>query len=71
MRQVDEIVSGENLSIDDVEKLQPGDQVYWDDPDAGCCSCFLTIRTIEIKGSMICIHSKCGEYLECFAHELY
>lgn len=53
-----------------VKDLQPGDQVYWSDPDDGLCSRMLTIQSIEVEGNIVCITDINNGYLECFPEEL-
>lgn len=53
-----------------VRKLHPGDQVKWNDPDDGKCSCVITIECIEINGDVCRIWADDGEYIECLAEEL-
>lgn len=55
--------------------LNPGDEVYWNDPDEGVCSKHITIRTVEYHGQVgddciIQLTGVDGSDLECFAHEL-
>ena len=38
------------MKIQDVKKLAPGDEVYYNDPDDGICSRFYIISKIEIVG---------------------
>ena len=54
----------------DVAKLQPGDEVFWNDPDDGICSRYYTIQHIELNGNIVCITDVDGSSLEAFAHEL-
>jgi hypothetical protein len=58
------------MDIKKARKLLPVDEVYWEDPDEGKRSRYLTIRNIEIVGEVIQITDMDGGYLECFAHEL-
>jgi len=55
---------------EEIDKLQPGDEVFWNDPDAGACSRPYTIGTIKIKGTIVSITDVSGDTLECFGHEL-
>jgi hypothetical protein len=52
------------------KKLGCGDEIYWEDPDDGICSRFITIQNISLAGEAVCIKGKDGSYLECFPHEL-
>ena len=54
----------------EVQKLQPGDEVYWNDPDEGICSKYITIREIAVTGDVVLIKGQDGSSLECFADEL-
>jgi hypothetical protein len=54
----------------DVKKLNPGDEVFWTDPDEGICSKVYTIHSIEVRGSVVIIKDTNGSELECFAGEL-
>lgn len=58
------------MTKDEAAKLQPGDEVYWTDPDEGACSRVYRIRTIEIQGDVVVITEPDGSFLECFAEEL-
>jgi hypothetical protein len=58
------------VRITDVKKLHTGDQVYWNDPDAGSCSRVLTIQAIQVDGNVVAITEPDGSVVECFAREL-
>jgi hypothetical protein len=64
------------MNINDVRKLQAGDEVFWTDPDDDLCSRHYTIQYIEYIDSVnddsivVCITDYNGSYLECFASEL-
>lgn len=58
------------MKMTHIRKLHHGDEVFWNDPDDGICSRHYIIGTIEIKGNIICITDKNGDYLECHAREL-
>jgi hypothetical protein len=62
------------MTLEEVRNLHSGDKVFWRDPDnkdpESDCSRFITIATIEIKGTAILITGTDGSYLECWAHEL-
>lgn len=53
-----------------IRNLRPGDEVHWIDPDGDSCSRDYRIKTIEIKGEVICIESVEADILECFANEI-
>jgi len=54
------------------EQIQPGDEVFWTDPDQGKCSRYLTVKSVEIRQSClsVVITDINGRELECFASEL-
>jgi hypothetical protein len=57
----------------EVEKLHPGDEVYWNDPDDDpetSCSRVYKILTIQVFDEMVVITEADGSHLECFAKEL-
>jgi hypothetical protein len=60
------------MKIADVKKLQPGDEVFWNDPDDGKCSRHYTISKIEVRQTVqtVIIEDVDGDTLECFASEL-
>lgn len=58
------------MTIEEVRRLQFGDEVRWNDPDNDLCSRVLEIRTIKIRGNIVTIYSVGGDYLECYAEEL-
>jgi len=53
-----------------VKKLEPGDRVFWTDPDDDTCSRRYTIQSISFVGEVIRITDTDGSNLECFRHEL-
>ncbi len=57
------------MTLREAKRLQPGDEVYWNDPDE-TCSRYVTIRYIRINGDIISIDTQDGSEIECFAHEL-
>jgi hypothetical protein len=63
-------MGGKTMDIREIKKLAPGDEVYWEDPDEGACSRYITIRRIDVGPSIIQIYGTDGSYLECFSHEL-
>jgi len=59
------------VQLKEVRRLSPGDTVYWNDPDDGCCSKFITIRSIKVlEDEMVFIHGADRSDLECYAEEL-
>jgi hypothetical protein len=59
------------MRITDVKKLQPGDEVFWTDPDEDACSGIYKIQTIEfVPPNMVRIMEPDGSVLECYAREL-
>lgn len=59
----------------EVSKLQPGDEVFWNDPDEGACSRYLQIQTIDVHPdngdlTVVSIMEVDGSVVECFAKEL-
>ena len=58
------------MDLREVRDLRPGDEIFWNDPDEGLCSRYITIQEIDLEGDMLCILDKDGGYLECFPHEL-
>jgi hypothetical protein len=66
------------MTYKEVLKLQPGDEVYWNDPDDGVCSRYYRIQSIDVAPNMgacgrhtvVHIQDVDGSSLECFPHEL-
>jgi hypothetical protein len=59
------------MKITDVKKLHKGDEVYWNDPDAGECSGIVKIKSITfVPPNVVQIEEDDGSYLECYAREL-
>jgi len=58
------------MTEEELAELHNGDEVFWTDPDEGACSRVYQIKTIEIKGEVVCITDVNGDSLEAFAHEL-
>lgn len=54
----------------EAERLEPGDHVYWNDPDEGECSREYLIDRIEHNGDMVRITEPDGSELQCFVSEL-
>lgn len=66
-------VVGERLTANHVKYLQPGDKVFWNDPDNGHCSREYTIGSICYQtagGNLVRITEDNGSVLECPFHEL-
>ena len=51
-------------------KYKAGDFVLWTDPEPGCCSQLITIKSIECTGDHIYLTSEDGSCLTCFDTEL-
>lgn len=58
------------MTSDEVTDLCPGDEVFWNDPDAGLCSRHLVIHDISLYGDVVRITDRDGSFLECYADEL-
>jgi hypothetical protein len=61
------------MDIEAVLRLEPGDEVYWNDPDAdpeNDCSRYIEIVSVMTYGDIVEIVGTKGDFLECFAHEL-
>ena len=58
------------MTSEEARNLQPGDEVFWTDPDDGVCSRIYEIRTIEVYDEIVVITEPDGSSLECFASEL-
>lgn len=58
------------MTTQQVERLQPGDEVHWTDPDNGECSRVLRVQSLQVRGDVVSIVDSEGTDLECFAHEL-
>ena len=58
------------MTLKEVKRLHPGDEVYWNDPDDGICSRVYTIASIVVNGNVVSITDVDGSVLECFAKEL-
>ena len=62
------------MTLEEAKRLHPGDEVYWKDPvedeyPESSCSRYITIRSIEVKGEIVCISHDGGD-LECYPWEL-
>jgi hypothetical protein len=67
------------MKLNEVRKLDNGDEVTWTDPDDSFGSRIITIQAIRINApddntafgdEIISITAKDGSELECYAHEL-
>ncbi len=58
------------MTEEEVERLQEGDQVYWNDPDEGACSRTYNISSIGMVGQLVSIVDEDGSTLECYPEEL-
>lgn len=63
------------MTFEEAKKLQPGDEVFWNDPDEGACSRYLQIQTIDVHPdngdlTVVYIMEVDGSVVECFAREL-
>jgi hypothetical protein len=58
------------MTTTDAKGLMCGDEVFWNDPDSGECSRYITISSIKITGSVATIRTADGDCLECFVSEL-
>jgi len=66
------------MTAKEAKKLRPGDEVFWNDPDDGACSTYLSIQTIEVFGTdlielgdpVVVICEPSGGCVECYASEL-
>ena len=58
------------MTIQQAIQLQPGDEVFWNDPHDGICSRLYYIQEIDIEDGVVKITDPDGDYLECGAHEL-
>jgi len=54
-----------------VKRLNPGDAIYWNDPDSGIASRTLVIRSIDAsRPDLIVIEAADDSVLECLPREL-
>ena len=58
------------MNEEQVLALKRGDKVYWNDPDDGFTSRYITIQSVKTQGEVVCIYGIDGDELECFAEEL-
>lgn len=52
------------------KKLHTGDEIRWNDPDEDACSRDIVISEIVVKGDVVQITDREGNYLECLAGEI-
>lgn len=54
-----------------LKELRAGDEVFWTDPDEeSSCSRTYCIRSITIRGEVVCITDADGSSIECFPSDL-
>jgi hypothetical protein len=60
------------MTLEEICNLQPGDEVYWNDPDDGLCSDYYVISKVWVEddGSWWRIMDADGRDIEGFPHEL-
>lgn len=60
------------MTSKEVQELQVGDEVFWNDPDDGICSRNIEIASIDVfhGGIIVRITDINGDMLEAFGHEL-
>ena len=58
------------MNQDAANRLRPGDEVFWDDPDGGACSRVLKIHAIKIVGDVASIMEVDGSVIEVYLREL-
>lgn len=59
------------MSITDANNLKPGDEVFWNDPDAGECSRKIVIASIKRRVlGVYSIVDESGDHIDCYAREL-
>lgn len=60
------------MTEEEVKRLKPGDQVFWNDPCIEMdCSRLITIQSIDTSHpDVVSISEKGGGHLECYAQEL-
>lgn len=60
------------MTIKQARELNPGDEVFWKDPDQGLCSKAIVIDTIIVEDDgIVKLSDRNGGYLECWVHELF
>jgi hypothetical protein len=52
-----------------MKDLQPGDEVFWNDPDNGLCSDYCTVMQI-MSDDVVRLTSRRGSEVEAFISEL-
>jgi len=63
------------MTYKEAKRLRPGDKVYWNDPDNGTCSRYLTIKSINVYqdnglDTTVSIMEPDGDVVVCFLKEL-
>lgn len=63
------------MTHEEAAKLQPGDDVFWNDPDNGACSRYYRIQAVRVcpdngENTVAVITDVDGSELECFIKEL-
>jgi hypothetical protein len=60
------------MNIQQIRKLCPGDQIYWNDPDDGRCSRIYEIKNIRIDDDeeIVTIEEPDGSLLMCYISEI-
>jgi hypothetical protein len=63
------------MTYEEAKQLHSGDEVYWNDPDAGVCSRYYRIQSIDVHpddgpDTVVEIQDIDGSFIECFLKEL-
>lgn len=63
------------MTYKEAVKLQPRDEVFWNDPDNGACSRYYRIQDVRVcpdngENTVAVITDYDGSVLECFIKEL-
>ena len=60
------------MTLEEVARLHPGDEVHWEDPDEGMCSKTGNVVYVSMNtdNSVVVVLFTDGTYLECFPSEL-
>lgn len=59
------------MNEEQFKKLTPGDKVFWEDPDDGICSKWITVKTIRFERDVASITGEDGSITECFPCEIF